>query len=318
MAAGLQGRIRAALAALVLLLPLQVFAAFSIGDVTSPGGFITSYAGIGGGFTPGTGLDQSGVYSSLATDETLFTAAVPGFAAIGYSDAIATNSANGYASFGALGFSASNNGANSHFSQGQVNGGWTDSLTITSPGLNGQAGVWLAPVDVSGFMQVAGFAGSASFVVQAFIDGQGLKKSDAPGFDQGGSDPLATDFQLARWGVSSFGSHASRTVTGDTVTFAIPIVFGQSFDLGIYALATAGMRSSSGVPGNSTASTDFLNTLLWGGGGTVLHGGSPVGAFSIGSASGTDWAVAGAPVPLPAPLLLLGCACALLLVRPRV
>jgi hypothetical protein len=81
-------------------------------------------------------------------------------------------------------------------------------------------------------------------------------------------------------------------------TFAVPIVFGTPFKLGVYADAKAGMRSSSGVPGNSTATSTFTNGVTWNGISNVFLGTTPIATYTISSGTGVDWS---GPIGPPSP-----------------
>ncbi|MRR49878.1 MAG: PEP-CTERM sorting domain-containing protein [Rhodocyclaceae bacterium] len=61
------------------------------------------------------------------------------------------------------------------------------------------------------------------------------------------------------------------------------------------------MRSASGVPGISTAGTDFSHTVTWGGVvGIYDSNGQLLSDYSLTSASGSDWTKPfTAPVPEP-------------------
>jgi hypothetical protein len=165
----------------------------------------------------------------------------------------------------------------------------------------------LVKIQVSGALDAAGFAGSAGFDVTGYKDHAQLNIYNGAGayFNKGNSDPISTDRQAATWAVATYGgdwNFASRTVN-DAITLAVPITYGTPFTLGIYAYGSAGMRSSSGVPGNSTCDLDFSHTLTWGGiQSVILSNGTPVSGYSLTSGTGIDWAN---PMPEPATLSLM-------------
>ncbi|MDJ0788693.1 MAG: hypothetical protein QNK05_17935 [Myxococcota bacterium] len=303
----------AVLALLVLAPSPPVHAALDQSAISNVSGFIGAYAGLQNGSNPDAGGDLETAYlaSDFLFDEVVFaTGGGSASASQSYSGALGTNSASGMAQAGTVRFQAQNVASNQGFAGSMVHAGWNDAITLSHPTLNGIDGVWLFDIDVSGSFAATGFAGSARVELSAYKDNLQLRKNQGP-FDPGASDPISTDRQQAQWGISS-APNGSRSVS-DTVTFAVPFTFGEAFTLGVYSFASAGKRSSSAVPGTSTANADFLSTVSWGGTNDVLVSGSPVGGFSIGAASGIDW-LAAVPEPhIPSGLLLLALvgACAL-------
>lgn len=284
---------------------LPAAAALSQAGIVAPGGFISAYAGLGNGSSPWPGSDYASAYNAtdMVLNEQTFASGTA-TASSNYSGTLGTNSSTGYVTFGALGYSAANSASNSGFALGAANGGWTDSILISDPALNGQSGIWMFQIDASGSLAVSGFAGAASFQVTGYKNGSQLMLNSY--FDNGNSDAISTDRQAAVWGIASYGNSDSRTVS-DTVTFAVPFTWGTSFNLGIYAAGQAGKRSSSGVAGISTSELNFMNTLLWGGTSCMLYNGSCVTGYSITSGSGTNWDMAYASaVPVPSAVWLFG------------
>lgn len=288
------------------LVPLPAIASLSQADIVAPGGFIGAFAGIAGGGLGGAGTNVEVHYDplNLNLDEHTFTTGVA-TASSSYSGPLGTNSSSGYATLGALGFSAANSAPNPGFSSGAVNGGWNDSMTVTAPGVTGQAAVWLVDINVSGTLAATGFAGLARFATTAYKNNVQLRKSDAPGFVPGSSSPISTDRQSVLWQLATDAPGESLTWNvQDVITYAFPVIIGQPFDFGIYAFAHAGKRSSSAGTSVSTSNVAFSNTLTWGGSSVVLDG-QALDDFDLVSASGVNYTLPVNAVPLPPALFLL-------------
>lgn len=297
------------------LAALSANAGPSQSDVTAPGGFVTSCAlsNAGSGFVPGS--DLSSIFGAANCNSSLFSGSASASASKSYSSGATTNSSSGTVSLGQIHMSASNNAPNSsYFHAAASNGGWADTLTIDMPGLTGQSGIYLAKIDVTGTLAAHGFAGASSFNVTAYKDKAELLRS-VPGFFGGAQATTGgTDRQRVSWGVATYGgsyNDASSTID-DYVIFAVPIVFGESFSLGVYGYISAGMRSSSGVPGNSTADADFSHSVIWDGVAGVRDSmGNLVTGYSLTSASGIDWTqsmVSSVPEPEAYAMLVAGLA----------
>jgi len=286
----------------LLLIGADAGASYSQADISAPGGFISAFAGLQNGSSPWAGSNYATAYSAadlVLNEQTFATGSAS--ASASYSVGDNTNSAQGTVGFGKIAFGASNSASNVDFSAGALNGGWVDSHLFSAPGLAGQAGLWIFTLDISGTMAATGFAGLAQFHVTGYKDGFQLMLNAQ--FDPGNSDPISTDRQAAQWGLatSAAGESFSRTID-DTVTFAVPFTWGTEFDLGIFAAARAGKRSSSGVPGISTADLDFLHTLTWGGTVGVFANGVEVFDYTQISGSSIDWSV---PTAVPVPAMVL-------------
>jgi hypothetical protein len=277
--------------------------------ITAPGGFVTACASSnnGAGFWPGANLANlygaSNCYSDYINVATHPTATAPA--------ANGTSTAQGEVSMGAIHMKASNNSVNYGFNAGGVNGGWTQRMHATG-GTAGTAGYFQYDVQVDGALFAQGFAGAASVGVAAYKNGALVTQylpANAPKIIHGANEhPVSTSMQYSEWAVSSSGYFgpsdpywsASQSFA-DTVTFVLPVIYGQDFDLGIYAYALAGMRSASGVAGMSTSTVDFWNTIRWGG----LHAaydaqGNLLQGVRLIASDGTDWTGPyAAPVPEP-------------------
>lgn len=310
---------RIAVGAVCMAAALGVEAGPSQSSVASPGGFVTACAspsGSGSGFwagsdlttlfPAGTCLSNSFSGSGAASADKSYTGTLPG--------GPVANQATGSVALGQIHMAATNDAPNSSsFASADANGGWTEKQMKTStPALNGQPGVLVADIKVTGTLEAQGFAGSTGFQVAAYKDGA-LIRGNIPGFDDGTqSDGVGQPwYQNAQWSVATYGgseNYAFKTVN-DTVLFAVPIIFGQAFDLGIYAYAHAGMRSASAVPGNSTATLGFSHTLSWAGVAGVYDGNNNlVLSYTLTGASGKDWTIAAIPEPETWAMLLAGLA----------
>lgn len=280
-----------------------VQAGISQSMVASPGGFFQAGADP---TTPGSGIWPGGDLSSLISgadsvlNEGMFAGLGTATKSASTSSANHNNSASGSAGMGYVVFDVFNNAPNSSaFSRGGTNGGWKETFTITHPAHNGQAGHLVFTVDASGFLEATGFAGSAAIQVTAYKDNVQLMAN--PLFSAGDSDPIGTDRQYGNWSIATYGNPNtdSKSVHG-TVTFAVPFTFGTPFTLGVYAWGHAGMRSSSGVGGNSTGRVED-GKVRWGGIVNVLAGSTSVTAGSmVSGATGKDWGPGTQP-PDPCP-----------------
>jgi hypothetical protein len=268
----------------------SAIADISQATITSPGGFIQ--AGVYQSTCSCNLIPGAGMAATFGTGEDFHELAFSGMssaqASAAFSGGGITNSASGTAEMGRARMMTSNTCPNSaSFAAGNTNGGWKETFTVSHPSLNGQAGFMVFQIRARGTMNATGFAGAASIQTTGYKDN--LELSVDPLFDPGNSDPTGSDRQRAQWGLASDVLPESRTVDG-TVTMAVPITFGQSFTLGIYALAHSGQRSSSGAFGSSTGMLDFSGDgLTWNGITSVQSGGQPVSGHTVISATGIDW-----------------------------
>ncbi len=293
---------------LAAMLASSTFASLKWQTSAAPGGFMQSCAGpSGGGSSPWPGDDIFPMFPDASADkeELAFTGDTSASTSAAFSgpagSGTATNSSSGTSGLGFIaGFAANDAPNNSFFAHAESNGGWSEMFTVSNPALTGQDGFMQFTLNVNGSLSAAGFAGLSGFVVTGYKDNAQLLKNAL--FSEGGSDLLGTDRQYGNWGIATYAVNESVSKTvDDTVTFAVPIKFGTPFKLGIYAKAKAGMRSASGVPGNSTCTADFSQGLIWGGIVAVYHGMTPIDDYTISSGSGVDWDIpfdAGDPADL--------------------
>jgi len=281
--------IRTAAGALALLSFVSSgHAALSQSNLIAPGGFVQSgVTPVGQGFFLNVGSDFEILYNDAV--DVFSEGSFSGIGTVTRSTAQANRASTGTVSMGQIRLTANSTSPNQGFANGGVHGGFKENFTIatSSPGTTG----WmLVDVLVSGSASAAGFAGRAGFKVGAFKDDLVLL-NDNPHWDNGNSDPGAAGLQQGQWRVSTFASGTSDSrVVSDMITFAVPITFGDGFTFGIYGFASAGKRSSSGVPGTSSASIDFGNTITWGGINAILDAnGNEIANYTLTSDTGLDW-----------------------------
>lgn len=180
----------------------------------------------------------------------------------------------------------------------------TDQLTISSPGLNGQAGTLDISVLLDGMLQHTAGAGAA---IIAFV---------TAGQDP---DPFSANNQ-------GDGIDSDSLPPGGLVEVSVDFVFGQPFYLSMILGVTAGtpvsclacnggdsnLGPTSGI-GSGTA--DFFNTMTLTGL-LPIYRGTPVVDAQYSSVSGTAYSATGV-VPEPGSLLLLGSGLTLALKRRR-
>jgi hypothetical protein len=245
--------------------------------------------------------------------QSVFSGSGNATAAATYADipAQTANHSQGSAALKQFHLSASNSAPNnSNFAAAGANGGWTETLYANALNQTGHLGIAVVKIDVTGFLEAHGFAGSSQFALTAYKNKNQLDIYNIQGLFNNGaqSSPISTDRQTAVWNVATDYYYISGTGTkdayatiNDVVEFAIPVVVGESFSFGVYGYAQAGMRSASGVAGISTADTDFSHTVTWGGlVGIYDMNHNLMSGATLTSASGEDWTrPLAAPVPEP-------------------
>jgi hypothetical protein len=220
-----------------------------------------------------------------------------------------SNAAAGQATPLTIKLSASNDGnTNAPFPGAAVNGGWNDTITLSMAGQGG-TGFWIAPIHVTGELNTKNNGGSASLQVEAFLNHANILGSASDLFRDVNLNPSAAQnysYELARWTAANWGPSDASSVehlsVDETVYFVIPFTWDTPFDLGIFSLASAGMRAQGATVGQPNATSDalFENTLTWAGPGYVLNNGAgpQITGFDISSTSGADYAMT-SPVPEP-------------------
>ena len=299
--------------------------AFAVpGQMETPNGaaFSSACAGLGfAGSSVGNQLSGSSANCQVQTSGVGGTANVAvsnsGVALGGTAyESIYSNAATGQATPLTIKLSASNNGnVTAPFPGGEANGGWNDAITLSMAGQSG-AGFWVAPIHVTGELNTKNNGASSKLQVEAFLNHADIlgPASDLfhdvslnPGAAQSSvHNPSGVSYQLARWGATNWGpldaSSLEHLSVDEIVYFVIPFTWDMSFDLGIFALASAGMRAqgfTAGYP-NTTADALFANTIAWAGPGYVLNNGTgpQITGFDISSTSGANYAMT-SPVPEP-------------------
>jgi hypothetical protein len=278
-------------------------AGISQSTLVSPGGFVQAGADTStAGGSVGAGDDLASIINGAGSmlSESAFAGLGIASRTASSSAADLNNSALGTAGMGYLKLDTFNNAPNfSLFPIGAVNGGWKETFTINNPAHTGQPGMLVFSVAASGFLKATGFAGAAAVTVTAYKDNSQLMINAF--FNPGNSDLLSTDRQYGNWAIATNGTPNLLTKPfNDAVTMAVPFTFGTPFTLGVYAAGRAGMRSSSGVSGNSTALVEGT-VVRWGGIENILAGSTSVTATStVVAATGKNWGPATFP-PDPCP-----------------
>lgn len=284
-----------------------VFPTPSANAVTGPGGYAAACASRNGAGHAGNPHDaiSVGLFESGTTcTAQMFTGNASAAAPLVVEASVqATGRASGGLGWAKLEASLNRPQAEGRFPAGRAGAGWADQLTVSMPNMQGQSGLLLAQLHVSGTLTAGSGVGGALFDLIA-LRNKGWIFNPGIGFDPGSADVNVSN-QLLRWSLASW--QPGPRVIDEVVTLTVPIVFGQSFELGVWGRAVAG--TSNHIDGGS-ASVDFGNTLTWAGvGGVVINGQIVTQGFGISSASGTDWTQ---PSVVPEPgtwaLLALGLA----------
>jgi hypothetical protein len=241
-----------------------------------PGGDITAFCGLGVDFEEqafsGTANASASSFNNAPGANGPINQSISGSAGLGFVRAQGSNSYTDFAPF----------------ANAVLGGGWSESFTVSHPGLNGQAGFMVFRLRARGTFQTQGLSGSAIVEISPYKNGVVLALN--PYYNQEGSDSSNGAEQYARWGLASFGLPDSRNVDA-YVTMSVPITFGTPFTLGVYVRAIGAQRSSGGFNGPSTGALNFSSRgVEWAGitsirtsNGTILNG------STISSGSGIDW-----------------------------
>jgi hypothetical protein len=189
---------------------------------------------------------------------------------------------------------ASNTGSpSSQFPGGAANGGWNENFLLTG-GAIGTDAVWIIPIHVTGELHAHGNGARGQFNVEAYknhgaINGgagiQGaaydqylaLNPGDCPACPPAhhGDTEHSWDYETVFWTVTDRTAdplvHNDITVDLD-IFFAVPFIWGTTFEMGFYAQAFASETSQGGVmlPVNTT-DVLFQHTIYWNGPGYVQN-----------------------------------------------
>lgn len=183
---------------------------------------------------------------------------------------------------------------------------FADTLTISSPGLNGQSGFVDIGVDYNWDPSIA--AAGYAITGDIALGFGGLSAVARESRSQFIGDPV-TDQSYA---IQTFGAPATvlGAVLGDFFSVRIPFTFGTSYNLSMLLAVQAQAQGGS-------VEMDAFNSAYWDGLRVYDSQLRPVD-FSVQSESGTNYAVSFAPseakVPLPGSLALM--AAGLLMVAP--
>lgn len=307
-------RHRPALPAVALLLALAatpshaVFPTPSAFDITGPGGFAAACAALntGGSSAPHVQITSGLVEASSTCTAQVFTGSgVAATPVTTWPSVQAEGRASAAMGWVSLDASINRDFGVGSFPNGRANGGWADQVVLDMPNMQGQPGVWLMQLHVSGTVKATGPAGAALFDLIPLRNKQGSGNGTL-GFNSGTAQVNGDQWLV--WRVSSFpdiGFEQETNVIDETVTLTMPIVFGQPFEFGVWGRVVAGTRNSAWA---SNSFADFGNTLTWAGtAGVVVNGQIVTQGFSISSASGIDWMQATVvPEPGSSALLALG------------
>jgi hypothetical protein len=266
-------------------------AGFSQSLTPSPGGLVqTGVFSITLG-VPNAGDDLVAFNTPQDFEELLFSGDSSASANAAYTGSPTVNSVSATAALGSFRSLAVNSTLSLEpFPAAMANGGWKETFTVSNASLTGQQGFFIFQVRVRGSEQATGISGSALLTLHAYKNNQNIPSNAY--FNSGNSDSPGVSIQFGRWGLATYGNPNtdSRTID-DTVTFSVPITFGQPFTLGVYALTYAGLRSSGGFGTPCTSRADFSgHGVTWNGITAIRNAsGTVVAGSTIETGSGVDW-----------------------------
>lgn len=263
-------------------------------NVPFPGGFgqAAAFSNTNGSISPGNDL-QTMLGAPKDFQEAAFGPGGSTSVAAAYQSGQINNSVAATFGYGYLSADASDAFPdNAAFSAAAANGGWKETFTVSHPTLTGQAGYMVFRVHGKGNIVARNLTGSGYLTALAFKDNVLLTQNMY--YDRGGSDLIGTTDQYARWAHASFGTTTSRNFDGVT-TFSVPVTFGTSFNLGVYAMVVAGQRSSGGLGGTSSATIHA--EFNWEGLVGIFNDAGPVSGATVVSGSGKDWGGASGSCP---------------------
>lgn len=260
-------------------------------SIVAPGVMSSTCAGLTNGASPAPGdLVNTGFPAELTCNSQQSAGATASSSA-SYANAgqAVSGASRSFAAMGAMRLESDFSGPNSAtFPQAVATAGWVDGWRVdpTNPALIGQNAVLSFRLHVTGdLLAIAGFNSVARLAATPYVN------------DLSVSTPTNVSFQ----GQGQQGSPYQQTVDA-TVGFAVPIVLGTPFELGLFGRAASGTASVAGSNLINTVSSD-APSIDWEGITSVTVGGQPVDVV-VTSTSGVDWTV-----PVPEPALGFGIVC---------
>lgn len=272
-------------------------------NVGAPGGYVTACASFNpedrGSFQVGADLERAFTVSgSLCRSDTFSSTGGGATADVTFNLSTSSGAASGSAAFGAIRLQATELAKGA--SAAGVGGGWTERMSVTRAGQDGESAVWLFRLHVSGSGFVEQFGGGVSAAVGGFRNGELLSRT-VSGWNGGtASTGLGQSFS---WGSGSTRNAPATLAIDETLTFAVPVTLGRDFNWGIYATALA-RGPFNACCGTYAQSVDFGNTFRYAGSAGLVVDGVLYQDETFVSASGIDWRNA-APVPEPGAWVLL-------------
>lgn len=273
------------------VLALGAAAGVSQATLVAPGGYIQAGAATASAGTfawPGVDLSPAFIAPSSQYKEFVFAgdslthrtvqSLAPGVAASGVG-----TSALGYTELNtAASFPSATVGAGS-----AIDGGWSETFTITNAAHAGENGVVRFAVSIRAFLTAQGANARAALRVAAYRSGVPLAQQ--PGFSAGESDPLVTSQQYGNWELITDQPLADEfRIVRDEIVLAVPFTFGTPFTLGLSSLASSSTRTTLVVAGTSTAKVDDTR-VTWGGFLGVTINGQAVTGNTLTSSTGKNF-----------------------------
>ncbi len=267
--------------------------------------------GFSPGYITGDGTATAQRACSVATSAAVGGTAVSSNSRSGNDNGLFANSATVVASLGTLHLSAANAGSSSNYFSGATGmGGWNDTVTSNFTGL------WVFSLHVDGQLSVGGaYPASAYFNIQAFLNLQALSHYNTAAYSAflAANGPLPANSD-SYYGFDQSDNWAIQRTTADRIVlinqdvfFAVPVVAGVAFTLGIYSQIEAAESSygALGAPHNNAAA-DFANTITWNGKGSLITGSGPTTNFTLTSGSGFNYNISAVPEPGAWAMLIAG------------
>jgi len=291
---------------------------------STPGAFVAACAGEGtGGYVAGgermlNDPPNPGNFGMLRSSTSNCNAATSGTAGATLNQAISQPNgvSNGHAYSAAatasvsakqIHLNATSTGpTNSLFPTGAAQAGFTDQVTITGQP-NGTTGLMQFLVHVDGTLQSSGPSARPGFWVTPYQNGA-ITSRDAI-FNAANPNPVIGSLSSVGyqtriwWNPAETSAGAPDLVVNEDILFTMPFTFGTTFSMGLYGVAVGTNGAFGAGVVNSTATSDFGNTITWEGISTVTVGGAPV-SYAMTSLSGIDWTVAAEADTIPEPTTL--------------